>query len=352
MDLDTPALLLDIHKVDRNLQVMADFFRNKTCQLRPHFKNHKCVTLARRQLVAGSAVGLTCAKLGEAEVLADHGFDDILIANQVVGSMKVKRLVEVAKKAKIGVAVDAIEQATAISNAARDAKVEIGILLEVDLGMARCGAQPGEESLKLARQIIDLPGIRFDGIQAYEGHTVYLSDSQQRHIKTQEAMQKAVDTCDLLEQNGIRCRGISGGASSTYATVGIMRRMLELQCGTYATMDWRYQELVPQFQIALTILTRVISRNDDRAVLDIGVKGAGAEFGLPKIKGHPDVVIPFFLAEEHCAMKNVPSWRVGDTVEFISSHACTTCNLYREFYVHDGEKVIDIWPIEASGKLS
>lgn len=351
-DLDTPCLLLDIQKCDRNLKKMADFFKGKACRLRPHFKNHKCVTLARRQIAAGSAAGLTCAKLGEAEVLAEHGFDDILVANQVVGPPKVKRLIEVAKKTKIAVAVDAIEQAAAISEAASDAKVTVGILLEVDLGMARCGAQPGEESLKLAQQIVTLPGLRFEGIQAYEGHTVYITDAAQRDKMTRQAMQKAVDTGTLLEQHGVPCRGISGGASSTYATVGVMPRMLELQCGTYATMDWRYNELVPEFEIAMTVLARVISKHPGRAVLDIGVKGAGGEFGLPRIKGHPNIEIPFFLAEEHCAMKNVPEWRVGDVVEFIPSHACTTCNLYREFYVHDREKVVDVWPIEAAGKLS
>jgi D-serine deaminase-like pyridoxal phosphate-dependent protein len=131
-----------------------------------------------------------------------------------------------------------------------------------------------------------------------------------------------------------------------------MDGMRELQCGTYATMDWRYHELVPEFEIAMTVLARVISKRPDTAVLDVGVKGAGAEFGLPRIKGHPEVVIPFFLAEEHCAMKNVPPWKVGDVVEMISSHACTTCNLHREFFVHDGGKVVDVWPIEAAGKLS
>jgi D-serine deaminase-like pyridoxal phosphate-dependent protein len=168
-DLDTPALLLDVQALDRNLAKMAAFFKGKPCQLRPHFKNHKCTTLARRQLAAGSAVGMTCAKLGEAEVLADAGFDNVLVANQVVGAPKVARLIEVAKKCDVKVAVDAVEQAVAISDAASEAKVSVGLFIEVDIGMGRCGVAPGEPALALAQQIAMLPGVRLDGIQAFEG---------------------------------------------------------------------------------------------------------------------------------------------------------------------------------------
>lgn len=350
-DLDTPALLLDAAAMQRNLRRMADYFRGKQCQLRPHFKNHKCVNLARQQRAAGSIVGFTCAKLGEAEVLAEHGFDDILIANQIVGAPKINRLIEVARKCRIAVAVDCAENISAISQAASSAGVSVGMLVEVDLGMARCGVQAGEPALELARLILSSPAVRFQGIQGYEGHTVNIKDAAKRDQLTREAMQRAVDTRSLLQDRGMEVGVISGGASSTYATVGPIEGFRELQCGTYATMDWHYQELVPEFEIAMSILTRVISRSPDRSVLDIGVKGAGGEFGVPKIKGHPEVQIPFFLAEEHCAVRNVSKWRVGDVVEMIPSHACTTSNLHRQFFVHEAGRVVDIWPVEASGKL-
>ena len=137
-ELDTPTLLLDRAASDRNLAKMAGFFRDRSAKLRPHFKNHKCVTLAKRQMLAG-AVGMTCAKLGEAEVLVENGISDVLIANQVVGSAKVERLVQLAKRARISVAVDHMDQVEAISRAAATAKSVVRLLIEVDIGMGRCG---------------------------------------------------------------------------------------------------------------------------------------------------------------------------------------------------------------------
>ncbi len=350
-DLDTPALLLDWNKAQRNLRKMADFFKNRACRMRPHFKNHKCTTLAKHQQQLGSVVGFTCAKLGEAEVLADAGFDDVLIANQVVGRRKVARLIQLAQRIRIGVAVDHVAQASAISQAATAAGVTVDVLIEVDIGMRRCGIAPGQPTLELAQEIAMLPGLNFRGFQAYEGHLVSINDFEQRAALTRQSFQQAFDTRELLEEHGIAAPVISGGATATYAIIGAAPGMNELQCGTYATMDWRYHEVVPEFEIALSVLARVISRRDGEAVIDVGVKGAGGEFGLPRIAGAPEVEIPFFLAEEHTVIRKAPAWRVGEAVHLIPSHACTTCNLHRCFYVHEAGKVVDIWPIEASGKL-
>ncbi len=352
-ELDTPALLLDLGACDRNLRRMADFFRDRPCKPRPHFKNHKCVTLARRQAAAGEAVGMTCAKLGEAEVLADAGFDNVLIANQVLGEGKMHRLAAVAERIKIAVAVDDASQVQALSRAAQERGVTIGALVEVDVGMGRCGVQPGEPVLSLAQQIVDSRGVRFDGLQAYEGHTVYIADFQERDAKTRKSMQLALDSKALLEARGIVVPTVSGGASATYNITGAMPGWGEIQCGTYATMDWKYATMVPEFEIAMTVLVTVISRPAPGvAVIDLGVKGAGGEFGLPRIKDCPQIEVPYFIAEEHTVLKNAPDWKVGQTVELISSHACTTCNLHRWFYVHDAGRVVDVWPIEASGKLT
>jgi D-serine deaminase-like pyridoxal phosphate-dependent protein len=351
-DLDTPALLLDRAAADRNLQRMADFFRDRPCQLRPHFKNHKCVTLARRQLAAGSAVGMTCAKLGEAEVLAEHGFTDLLVANQVVGRRKLERLVQVARRADVKVAVDALGQAEAISRAAAAAGVEIGVLIEVDIGMGRCGVPAGQPVLDLARGIGRLPGLRLDGIQAFEGHAVYIDDPQQRDQTVRKSFEPAIESRRLLERNGIGVRVLSGGSSSTYQITGTIDGVDELQAGSYATMDWRYARMLPEFEVALSVLARVISRRGDAAVLDVGLKGAGNEFGLPRIKDDPDAVIPSFVSEEHCIVRNVPGWTVGQAVQLLPSHACTTCNLYRKLYVHEAGRIVDVWPIEAAGKLT
>lgn len=349
-ELDTPALLLDIDLCQGNLQKMASFFAGKKSQLRPHFKNHKCVSLARRQLSAGSIVGLTCAKLSEAEILADHGVTNILIANQVVGQPKVRRLIDVARHAEIAVAIDDVSQAKAISEVASEAGVTIGTLVEVDIGMSRCGVGAGEPALELARKIVQLPGTDLKGIQAFEGHAIYINDAQERARLVRRSLQLALDTRELIELSGVRIGVISGGSTANHQIVVDM--VDEVQAGTYATMDWRYQEMSPEFDIALTILAMVISKRAGEAVLDVGVKAAGAEFGDPKILGAPEVEIPVFKSEEHCVLKNTPEWRVGDTIQLIPSHACTTCNLYRQMFVHQDGKVVDIWPIEASGILT
>lgn len=350
-DLDTPALLLGQAACDRNIQKMADFFRGRECQLRPHFKNHKCPALARRQLEAGAAIGMTCAKLGEAEVLAEHGFGDLLIANQVVGRRKMTRLAQLARRTDLKVAVDAFEQAAAISEAAVAAGATVGILVEVDIGMGRCGVAPGRAASALVRAILPLPGLRFDGIQAFEGHAVYVNDPAQRHRMVRQAFEKAIQTRALLHQNGIQVRMLSGGSSSTYRITGCMDGVDEIQAGTYATMDWRYAQMLPEFEVALSVLTRVISKRPGAAVLDVGLKGAGCEFGPPRIKDCPEVEILSFVSEEHCIVRNAPDWRVGQAVQLLPSHACTTCNLYRQLYVHEHGRVVDVWPIEASGEL-
>ena len=202
-DLDTPALVLDWPACQRNLRRMAAFFDGRTCRLRPHFKNHKCPELARRQLEAGNCAGFTCAKLGEAEVLAARGFNNLLVANQVVGPRKIARLVQLARQIHIQVAVDDAEQARAISQAASAAGVTVGVLIEIDIGMGRCGLAPGQPVLDLAAALRQMPGIRFEGLQAYEGQAVYTNDFERRAELVRAAMAQAVDTRRLLEDHGL-----------------------------------------------------------------------------------------------------------------------------------------------------
>ncbi len=351
-EIDTPTLMLDRAASDRNLERMATFFQNRPAKLRPHFKNHKCVTLARRQLARG-AIGMTCAKLGEAEVLVDHGITDVLIANQVVGRPKTARLARLATRARIAVAVDHIDQALEISSATAAAGSLVRVLIEVDIGMGRCGVAPGEPALDLARRMVDLPGIEFAGLQAYEGHLVNILDRAERARQARAAMQLGIDTRRMFEAAGIPVACVSGCSSATYDSTGTMEGVDEVQAGTYATMDGQYHRLAPEFEIALSVQVRVISRpTPAKAVLDIGIKGAGCEFGVPAIRGYPDVEIAYFLSEEHVVVGNVPDWKIGELVHLIPTHACTTCNLHREIVVYEGGHVVDVWPIEASGRLS
>lgn len=353
-DLDTPALCLDADLFDVNLKRMAEYFNGRSAQLRPHFKNNKCAQIALRQLAAGSIVGMTCAKLGEAEVLSAAGCTDILIANQIVGPAKIARLVDLARNTTtLRVAVDQFENVAAIAEAAARAGVTVGLLIEVDIGMGRCGVAPGQAALDLARRIVDLKGVRFDGIQAYEGHLVAVADREERRRRVCEDMAKAIETKRIIEAAGLKVAIVSGGSTSTYDATSSVEGVNEIQAGTYPTMDHMYVKLAPEFAISLSILARVISRpKAGVAVLDVGLKGAGHEFGPPRPKGMLDADMPAHLSEEHCTIENSPDWKVGQAVELIPSHSCTTCNLYRQIHVHRRGRVVDVWPIEASGRLA
>jgi D-serine deaminase-like pyridoxal phosphate-dependent protein len=352
-EVDTPSLLLDADAFQANIARMAAFFSNRPCGLRPHFKSHKCTQISKRQLQAG-AVGITCAKLGEAEALAGAGVRDILIANEIVGPIKIARLVQLAKTAAPIVAVDSEENARMLSNAAVAAKVTIRTLVEVDIGMNRCGVQPGAKALALAQLLTTLPGIKFEGLQGYEGHSVDLRDPSERVEQTRAAMTLLVETRRLLERSGVPVNIVSGGGTGTYDVTGDFPGVDEVQAGSYAAMDWWYSEIRPEFRQALSILTTIISRpKPDIAIIDVGRKGIGAEFGIPRVKNPIGASVYKFGSEEHTSIslpKDSPLG-VGGQIEIIPSHGCTTSNLYREFIVHRAGIVEDVWPIEGSGQL-
>ncbi|EEF61523.1 DSD1 family PLP-dependent enzyme [Pedosphaera parvula] len=352
-EVDTPSLLLDADALQANIDRMAAFFVNRPSGLRPHFKSHKCTKIVRLQMQAG-AVGITCAKLGEAEVLADAGIREILIANQIVGHVKIARLIQLAKRAAPIVAVDSEENARMLSAAASAANVEIRALVEVDIGLNRCGVKSGAPALALTRLIASLPGIKFEGLQGYEGHLVDLPDEAERAEKTRAALKPLVETRRLIESSGIPVNIVTGGSTGTYTFTGDFPGVDEVQAGSYAAMDWYYFDIRPEFRQAMSILTTVISRPaPDIAIVDVGRKGVGAEFGPPRVKDLPGASIARFGSEEHASI-SLPkdcNMSVGDHLELIPSHGCTTSNLYREFIVHRHGVVEDVWPIEGSGQM-
>lgn len=352
-EVDTPALLLDAAALRENIERMASFFQGRAAKLRPHFKSHKCSRLALLQIKAGAA-GITCAKLGEAEVLADAGIRDILIANQIVGPVKIARLVALARRASPIVAVDATENIRMLSEAAVSAGVTIRALVEVNIGMNRCGVPPGAPALELTRLIVSLPGLKFEGLQGYEGHIVDLRDSVERAAKTRAALGPLVETRRLIERSGLPVNIVSGGGTGTYTITGDFPGVDEVQAGSYAAMDWWYGDIRPEFRLAQSILATVISRpSPDRAIIDVGRKGVGAEFGPPRVKRPQGASVEKFGSEEHTTLLLPENQRIaiGDQVEIIPSHGCTTCNLYREYVLHEQGRVIDVWPIDGSGKM-
>jgi D-serine deaminase-like pyridoxal phosphate-dependent protein len=350
---DTPSLLLDVDALMANLQTLSSYFAGKRCRLRPHFKSHKCTRIAELQLQAG-AVGITCAKLGEAEVLADAGIRNILIANEIVGPLKINRLIALRCRADVMVAVDSAENVKMLSAHSAAAGVKLGVLVEVDVGMGRCGTPPGQPALELAKLVSSLPGLEFKGLQGYEGHCIDLRDATERTAKAQASLKLLVDTRRLIERAGILVSIVSGGGTGTYDINANCDGIDEVQAGSYAAMDWWYADIRPEFQQAMSILTTVISRSKPNiAILDVGRKGMGAEWGPPRLKNLAVGRVVSYTSEEHTTIQlpENQTVKVGDRLEIIPSHGCTTSNLYREFVVHQNGQVVDVWPIEGSGRL-
>jgi D-serine deaminase-like pyridoxal phosphate-dependent protein len=352
-EIDTPALLLRRPRLERNIAKMADRFRDAPVRLRPHFKSNKCVHIARLQLTAG-AVGITCAKLGEAEVLADGGVTDILIANQIVGPIKIARLMELCRRADVMVAVDDAGNVAALSVAATAADVELRVLVEVDVGMGRCGVQPGEPALALARAVAGSPALRFMGLQTYEGHLQEVTPFEDRRRRVLADMAKAVQTRRLIEGAGLPVAIVSGVGTGTHNISGFIAGIDELQVGSYATMDAAYARVGgADFENALSVLATVVSRPAaDVAVVDVGLKNIAAELGVPRVEIEGAEYKEFH--EEHGTVilsGGARELRVGDKIELIPSHGCTTCNLYDVMHVLDADdRFVELWPIEGRGK--
>jgi D-serine deaminase-like pyridoxal phosphate-dependent protein len=348
-EIDTPALCLELGALERNIARMAAFFRDRPAALRPHTKTHKCPTIAWMQLRAG-AIGLTCAKLGEAEAMARAGIRDILIANQIIGP-KIPRLIGLAAWSDVMVAVDDAANAEDLSAAAGAAGVTLRVLLEIEVGMGRCGVPAGEPALALARRVSDLPGLRLEGIMGYEGHAVMIPDRAERRGAAEKAMGILVGVRDLLQGDGLPVPIVSGGGTGTYDVTGDYPGVTEVQAGSYATMDARYHSVGLDFERALTVVARVISApRDDMVVIDAGLKTLTTEFGLPAVLC-PEGWALQRLSEEHGQLRREGGdpLRPGDAVELVPSHGCTTINLHDAYVVTREDRVVGLWPIAARG---
>ncbi len=360
-ELDTPALIVDLDILERNIARMADFFAGRRAALRPHIKSHKTPAIAHMQLKAG-AIGITCAKVGEAEVMAEAGVRDILIANQVVGRVKIDRLTDLARHADVMVAVDDARNIADLSQAASAKRVILRVLVEVDIGMRRCGVPAGEPALELACRVAASPGpstglrtgLRLAGLMGYEGHLVLISDHEERRRKVLAALESLADTADLLHRHGLPIEIVSGGGTGTYDITGSHPVMTEIQAGSYVFMDTTYGAVRPEFDISLALLATVISRpHPDYLVTDAGIKALSKDFGWPELVNIPGASVRY-LSEEHVVIDLANPEAVnlcpGDKVSFIPSHCCTTVNLHDRLYAVRKGVVEAIWPIAARGK--
>jgi D-serine deaminase-like pyridoxal phosphate-dependent protein len=352
-ELDTPALLLNLDLFNANLVKMAAFFDGRQASLRPHAKTHKCPQIALRQLEAG-AIGITCAKVGEAEVMVEAGVNDILIANQVTGTLKIDRLTDLAKKADLMVAVDDSSNVAQLSSACAAKEVQLRVLVEVDIGMGRCGTSPGAPARDLARQVSQAPGLLLKGLMGYEGHLVLVVDFEERTRRVHEELEKLVETAALLEQTDLPVEIVSGGGTGTFDITGDHPLVTEVQAGSYVFMDSTYRTVRREFESSLTLLSSVVSRPvPERIVLDTGLKTVTKEFGWPTPLDAESVSVRY-LSEEHgvldLAEPEAVPWRAGDRVRLLPSHCCTTVNLHDTLYVIQDDRLVDLWPIAARGR--
>lgn len=348
--LSTPALVLDRSALDRNIARMAAFFAKGPCRLRPHFKAHKTPEIARRQLAAGSCTGLTCATVGEAEVAAAF-CDDLLIANEVVTAAKCARVAALAAHVHVTAAVDSLAGLDALSSAARAAGTRIGVLVDLNVGQGRCGVEPGEAALTLATRAAQSEGIELRGVMGYEGHLQPVRDRAERESRTREAMQGLVRTAALIRSSGLPCPVVSAGGTGTYDISGHVEGITEIQAGSYALMDTDYGSVGVPFEPAFWVLGTVVSRpTRDRCVADCGHKSMTKDHGYPAVRGISGAVVTS-LNDEHATISVPPesTVKVGDLVELLPSHVDPTINLHDVFYVVDGDRVVDVWPIAARG---
>jgi D-serine deaminase-like pyridoxal phosphate-dependent protein len=353
-ELDTPALLLDLDAMERNLNFMADFCREKSCNLRPHIKTHKTPYLAHRQIEVG-AIGITCQKLEEAELFSACGFEDILLTYEVVAPRKIRRLVELAKRTRVIGCVDDEKNVLDLSHAAQAAGAELSLLVEVNVGQNRCGVEPGRPSLDLARKVIAAPALRFRGLLGYAGFLMGEEDRTKRESGARQATGHLVASRELLEGEGIEVEICSAGGTGTYNIDAGFPGVTEIQPGSYLTMDAKYHRVVPEFECALTALTTVVSRPaKDRAILDVGSKSITPDydrFGIPEARDLDGLLLSALHEEHGLARLENPSrdLRPGDVLELIPGHGCSTLSLHDRLYGVRGETVEAIWPIAARG---
>lgn len=354
VDIDTPALLLDLGIFERNIRHMAQYVKKINTNLRPHVKSHKTPAIAKRQVEAG-AIGITCAKLGEAEVMAEAGMDNILIANQIVGDVKIQRLMNLVRQRKVIVAVTNQENARVLSDASVKSGIQLGVILEVETGMERCGIQHGLPALTLAKNVTQLQGLKFLGIMGYEGHAIGTKDFEERKKKALESNRLLTGTAALLRENGLSVEIVSAGATGTFDITGEYPGITEIQAGSYCLMDSDYAKFKnagSRFQCAVTILTQVVDRPAaKKIVVDAGLKTMSTDQGIPLPK--VDYLKVLELHEEHTCLEikdPQKEIKVGEKIEFVPTHICTTVNLYDIFYCLRGKQVEDVWKISARGK--
>ncbi|HEX3953012.1 MAG TPA: DSD1 family PLP-dependent enzyme [Stellaceae bacterium] len=359
-EVDTPALVVDLDAFERNLHRLADRVKSSGVRLRPHSKTHKCPVIALKQIELG-AVGVCCQKVSEAEAMVYGGVRDVLVTNEIVGRQKLRRLMGLAHTAHIGVCVDDPAQLVDYEAAAGEAGVTLPVHVEINMGGNRCGVEPGQPALDLARRIADTRHLRFAGLQAYHGSAQHLRTWEERQKAIAGAVDKAVSTRDLLSANGIACDNITGAGTGTFEFESTSGVYTELQCGSYIFMDADYGRNLDRdgapirsFEPSLFVWATVMSRpNDERAIVDAGLKALGMDSGPPTVWDEPAATFER-ASDEHgrIAIGSATNrLRLGDKLRLVPGHCDPTVNLYDWYVAIRNERVEAVWPITARGAV-
>lgn len=359
-DLDTPALVVHEEILKRNVDQMGEYARSKGIQLRPHFKTHKTAEVARMQQASG-AIGITCAKLGEAEALVEAGvFDDFFIANQLVGPKKMERLVRLMDQVRMRVAVDSVAGAQGLQDAIAAAGKSLDVIIELNTGQNRAGVLP-DEVLPLAKTIrADMPNLRVIGLMTHEGHAGKAESNEELHDVSLDAGGKMVATAELLREHGFDLTTVSVGSTPAAFETTTVDGVTEMRPGTYVFQDntiFRFGTIGPD-DCALRILATVTSRPaPDRALIDAGSKVLTTEpsqwrDGFGYIVEYPDAEI-MSLSEEHGWLRlpaSAQGIQIGEKIEIIPNHVCPTVNLTDELYVIRNGELVETWTVIGRGR--
>lgn len=358
--LNTPALLLDLDALDRNIERMAAHCRRTGQALRPHAKTHKSVEVARRQIAAG-AVGQCCATLGEAEVLAGAGIPGVLVTSPVVGPGRTARLVALNEAAE-GLMAVADDPAAVAALAEAATGKPLSLLVDIDVGTRRTGVLSAQAAVALARQIDEAPGLVFAGIQGYAGHLQHVYDYAERAEAVAAVSERLAHVSSVLADAGLAPPLVTGGGTGTHDQDYRHGVLGELQAGSFAVMDVDYGRVAltedgsGPFEPAMFVMATVVSAaSDEFAIIDAGLKALATDGPMPLFaRGAPEGATFSFAGDEHgrvhYAEGNPARLKVGDIVELHPPHCDPTVNLYDVYHAMRGEVLEAIWPVDARGR--
>ena len=354
-DLDTPVLCLDLDAMEANIKVVAANLAEYNIQWRPHSKAYKSPIIARKLIDAG-AIGVTCAKLGEAEVMANEGVTDILVANLIVGEKKLRRLAALTKIADPIICIDHIDQLTTMSEIMQQEGTECRAIIEINIGLDRVGIEPGEPTLALAKAIHTAPGVKFAGIMGYEGHLLCIADDAEKEQQINAALDILGESAEAIKAADIPCEIVSCGGTGSYLISRKHPAVTELQCGGVIMMDQFYETecKIEGMQKALTVLATIVSRpTEERAVIDAGRKTYDMSSTDPIVLQPAGITVTRQSAEqgEKLLHESARNLSIGDRLEIVPGYSDMTCVLHNHFYAFRNNELEAIIPIASRGFL-